>query len=83
MGEENFVTGLIPRAHFSASCRSVELDQLNQLLNDGIDIGGAEISASVLLRLANAPGFEEWYQDVVSKGRGGAMPPNKRLQWSR
>src|SRR6267142_6439382 len=55
MGEENFVTGLIPPAHFSASCHSVELNLLNQLLNDGIDIGGAEISASVLLRLANAP----------------------------
>ena len=66
MGEETFVTGLISRERFQASSRSVELNLLNQMLNDGVEIGGAEISPSVLLRLADAPGFEAWYRETVS-----------------
>ena len=66
MGEETFVTGVISRERFQASCGSVELNLLNQMLNEGVEIGGAEISPSILLRLADAPGFEAWYRETVS-----------------
>jgi hypothetical protein len=83
MGEKNFTTGLISREQLEASCGSVEMNLVNQLLTKRVDIGGAEISASILLRLAAAPGFEAWYREVVSQNSTGFVPPNKRLQRTR
>jgi hypothetical protein len=65
LGEETFVNGVIPREQFSASCRSVELNLVNQALFEEVEIGGAVISSSILLRLAEAPGFEEWYRSLA------------------
>jgi len=64
IGEANFTTGVIPSEQFGSSCHSVELNLLNQCLNNDADIEGATISSSILLRLFDAPGFEEWYQNV-------------------
>jgi hypothetical protein len=64
LGEESFVTGIIPREQFSASCNSVELILINQALDKGAKLGGAVFSPSILLRLADAPGFEEWYESL-------------------
>lgn len=66
MGEETFDSGLISREQFQASCGSVELNLLNQSLKAGVELEGAVISPSILLRLADAPGFEAWYRETVS-----------------
>ena len=68
LAEETFISGIIPRDEFTAACTySVELNLLNQALNAGSPIGGAVVSPPVLLRLADAAGFEEWYRSVVDK----------------
>jgi hypothetical protein len=67
LGEESFVTGIIPRDRFSASCNSVELNLINEALDKGVSLDGACFSPSILLRLAEAPGFEEWYQSLGRK----------------
>ena len=66
LGKETFVTGIIPREQFSASCTSVELNLVNKALDQGVRLGGAVFSPSILLRLADAPGFEEWYESLGS-----------------
>jgi hypothetical protein len=76
LGEETFVTGIIPRAQFSASCQSVEVSLINQALDEGAKLDGAVFSPSILLRLADAPGFEEWYESLGTTLSGCAMPPN-------
>jgi hypothetical protein len=65
LGEETFVNGCIPRHQLSASCHSVELNLINDLLFKNVEVGGAEISSSILLRLAGAAGFAEWYERVT------------------
>jgi hypothetical protein len=65
MGEETFTTGVIPREQYAASCFSVEFNLLNQMLNKDVDIAGATMSPSILLRLSDAPGFEEWYRKLA------------------
>jgi len=67
LGEETFRTGIIPRAQFSNSCHSVELNLINQMLDAGTEISGAVFSPSFLLRLAEVPGFDEWYQSIIAK----------------
>ena len=62
LGEETFLNGCIPRHHLSASCNSVELNLLSDALNKNVEIAGAVISPSILLRLAYVPGFQEWYE---------------------
>jgi hypothetical protein len=69
LGEEAFITGIIPREQFRASCNSVELNLVSEALNAGKEIGGARITPSILLRLAEAPGFSEWYQGVRRSNR--------------
>jgi hypothetical protein len=67
LGEENFVTGIIPPEHFDASCYSVELNLINQAFEKGVNPGGGRFSPSILVRLAEAPGFDEWYQSLGRK----------------
>jgi hypothetical protein len=67
VGEDTFSTGVIPREQLAASCLSVELILLNEMLNNDVDIAGSAISPSILLRLSDAPEFEEWYQLIESK----------------
>lgn len=67
LGEETFDTGVIPREHFSRSCYSSEFNLINQMLNAGTEISGAVFSPSILIRLAEAPGFDEWYQEISAK----------------
>jgi hypothetical protein len=43
----------------------VELNLINDLLFKNVEVGGAEISSSILLRLAGAAGFAEWYERVT------------------
>jgi hypothetical protein len=70
LGEETFLTGIIPRAQFKAAVRlSVELNLVNDVLNAGVSISGAKAAPPILLRLAEAPGFDEWYQRVSPKRR--------------
>ena len=66
MGEETFLTGIIPREQFAASCRSVEMNLVNQMLHENVEIGGSVFSPSILLRLSEAPGFTEWYQGITA-----------------
>jgi hypothetical protein len=72
LGEEAYINGVIPRAEFQASCISVELNLINQALNAGSKLGNVLMAPQILLRLAKAPGFEEWYQD---------HRPRKRRIW--
>jgi hypothetical protein len=73
LGEETFLTGIIPREQFQAAAGlSVELNLVNDALSAGESIGGAKASPPILLRLADAPGFEDWYQRVR---------PKKRRRW--
>ena len=74
LGEETYINGVIPRAEFQASCISVELNLINQALNAGSKLGGLQMAPQILLRLADAPGFEEWYEKIR---------PNKRRLWQR
>ena len=67
LGEETFHTGVIPREQFSKSCHSVEFNLVNQMLNEGTEISGAVFTPSFMLRLAEVPGFEEWFQDIIAQ----------------
>jgi hypothetical protein len=68
LGEQHYQTGIIPREHFSAAAGfSVELHLTSDILSTGRDIGGTKIFPSVLLRLGDTPGFEEWYRGVKPK----------------
>jgi hypothetical protein len=64
LGEETFRTGVIPREQFSSSCNSVEFNLINQMLFEGTEISGAVFPPSILLRLSEVPGFDEWYHDL-------------------
>jgi hypothetical protein len=62
LGEEAFVTGIIPRGPFrAASCRSSELNALNKALNAGKSLDGGRIEAPLLPRLGGTAGFNDWY----------------------
>lgn len=68
LGEEAFTTGIVPQEQFSAaSGRSVELILINDALKADENLGGAKMAAPILLRLAEAPGFEEWYRKLRAK----------------
>lgn len=68
LGEEAFTTGIVPREQFDAASRlSVELNLINDALRAKANLGGAKMAAPILLRLAEAPGFEEWYQKLRAK----------------
>ena len=65
LGEETFRTGVIPREQFSAvTSVSVEMKLINQGLDAGKDMAGSKMAAPILLRLAEAPGFDQWYQTL-------------------
>ena len=64
LGEETFSTGIIPKDQFQKTVGlSVEL----RLISDALDRRDtiAEMSAPVLMRLANVPGFRNWYKSVT------------------
>jgi hypothetical protein len=68
LGEDTFLTGVIPREQFKeASGYSVELHLVSDILSAGKSLGGCKIFPSMLLRLGEAPGFEEWYQAIKPK----------------
>jgi hypothetical protein len=68
IGEETFQTGIIPREQFkAASGYSVELHLVSDILSAGESLDGGKLFPSILLRLADAPGFEEWYQAIKPK----------------
>lgn len=68
LGEETFQTGIISRDQFSeAISSSVELILINNALDEGKSISGAEMAPPHLLRLAETPGFEEWYRAIKLK----------------
>jgi hypothetical protein len=65
LGEEYFQTGIIPKEQFGvAISSSVELILINNALASGKNIGGAEMAPPRLLRLAETPGFEDWYHAI-------------------
>jgi hypothetical protein len=65
LGEETFHTGIIPREQLSAASGfSIELILINKALNEGVSISGSVLAPPHLLRLAETPGFEEWYRDL-------------------
>ena len=64
LGEETYTTGVIPGEVFSSvAIRSAEFKVINDVLNAGGTVG--EISPPVLIRLADAPGFADWYSAVA------------------
>lgn len=68
LGEETFRTGIIPGEHFKSACSfSVELNLVNQMLFKEVELGGAVFSFPILLRLVEAPGFDDWYQTIQRK----------------
>ena len=74
LGEETFLTGVIPRDQFrAASSISVELNLISQALNAEKSLSGAKMSPPILLRLADAPGFKQWYKSVKPKKRGWVL----------
>jgi hypothetical protein len=65
IGEETFTNGVIPRELFRSMVGfSVELKLANRILDAGEELDGATIAAPHLLRLADTPGFESWYQTI-------------------
>jgi hypothetical protein len=66
LAEETFETGVIPRAHFEASCFSAEFNLVNQMLHQGTDPSGAVFSQPRLLRLIDTPGFVDWYKNLTA-----------------
>jgi hypothetical protein len=68
LGEETFETGIIPREQFGvAISSSVELILINNALDEGKSISGAKMDPPHLLRLADTPGFAEWFQAIKTK----------------
>ena len=68
IGEETFANGVIPRDLFSSVVGfSVELKLINQVLDAGEELDGLTIAAPHLLRLADAPGFDGWYETISSR----------------
>jgi hypothetical protein len=68
IGEETFSNGNIPRELLSWVVGfSVELKLINRILDAGKELGSATIAAPVLTRLADAPGFKDWYQTILAR----------------
>jgi hypothetical protein len=68
IGEETFTNGVIPKELFSSIVAfSVELKLINQALDAGAEISGGSFAPPVLIRLADAPGFEHWYQALSAR----------------
>lgn len=68
IGEETFANGVIPRELFSSVVAfSVELKLVNQLFDAGEELGGSTFASPVLIRLADAPGFEHWYETMTTR----------------
>lgn len=67
LGEETFMTGIIPREQFTLVVRlSAEVNAANSALNAGKPVAGSRIYPPVLLRLAGTDGFENWLLNRVS-----------------
>jgi len=65
IGEETFARGVIPRELFSSVVGfSVELKIINQMLDAGHEPGRGMFAPVYLARLADAPGFERWYETI-------------------
>jgi hypothetical protein len=65
IGEETFANGVIPKELFSSVVGfSVELKLINRMLDAGHEPGGGMFAPVHLTRLADAPGFERWYETI-------------------
>jgi len=65
IGDETFANGVIPRELFSWIVGfSVELKIINRMLDAGHEPGGGMFAPVHLTRLADAPGFERWYETI-------------------
>jgi len=68
IGEETFANGVIPPAVFSWLVGfSVELKLINQILDAGKELDDSTFSSPVLTRLADAPGFARWYENISAR----------------
>lgn len=68
IGEETFETGILSSKELEAATkRSVELILLNKALNAGARIENGRMAPPYLLRLAEAPHFEEWYRQINAR----------------
>ena len=68
IGEETFANGVIPRDLFSSVVAfSVELKLISQVLDAGKEFGGGTFASPLLIRLADAPGFERWYETIATR----------------
>ena len=68
IGEETYASGVIPRDLFSLVVAfSVEFNLINQALHAGKELGRLTFAPPVLIRLADAPGFERWYQTISTR----------------
>ena len=69
LGEETFRTGVISRDCFASSCFSTEFNLVNQMLFANVELGGAVCSSAILMRLAETPGFNDWYKSITAGKR--------------
>lgn len=68
IGEETFASGVIPRNVFRIVVDlSIELKLINRLLDAGRKLEDSRFAAPHLLRLADAPGFSEWYETISTR----------------
>jgi len=68
IGEETFASGVIPKELFSSIVGfSVELKIINRMLDAGHEPGTGMFAPVHLTRLADAPGFEHWYQTIAAR----------------
>ena len=66
LGEETFLIGTIPTEHFTEVAQiSVELNLVNKMLFAGKIPG--YIAPPFLLRLAETPGFNDWYSGIKAR----------------
>jgi hypothetical protein len=70
VGEESFASGILSKEELiQVSGLRVELNLINQALNARTDVSEATLGPPILLRLAQAPGFEPWLSEVDSLGK--------------
>jgi hypothetical protein len=68
LGELYFKTGLVSKKDYGvATAWGVEMKLINDALFAGKEPGGSTMSPMILMRLADAEGFDEWYRKVRPK----------------
>ncbi len=71
LAEEIYITGSLTEEQFLRCSGSSELGSISQALNAGSSLGDLVLSPSVMLRLANIPGFDAWYQGLKTGSARG------------